>query len=223
MTLPAPSSSSFITPPSKITSPNLVLTPLTEEDVPELYELATLEDHAVYKWLPYGPFATQAEYADFVDRSFIQDRAVQSFVIWEKATNKRIGHIALMTMVPDNRRLEIGHIWLAPLPTLRRRGLASEAAYLMIRLSFEMAEQGIGFVVQRCEWKAHHDNIPSHKTAEGLGFVREGVLRKHMFVRGQVRNTVYFSITDDEWPSVREKNTRRFGFVDEKPEAAHGS
>ncbi|KAJ3163226.1 hypothetical protein HDU86_002396 [Geranomyces michiganensis] len=216
MTLPAPSSTSFISPPSTITSPNLVLTPLTPEDVPALYELAKLEDNAVYKWLPYGPFDTLADYSAFVDRAFFKDRAVQAFVIWEKATNERIGHIALMAMVPEQRRLEIGHIWLAPLPSLRRRGLASEAAYLLIRLSFEMAEQGIGFPVQRCEWKAHSENIPSHKTAEGLGFVREGIFKKHMFVRGQVRDTVYFAITDDEWPAVREKNTARFGFVDDK-------
>ena len=35
-----------------------------------------------------------------------------------------------------------------------------------------------------------------------LGAVREGTLRRHMNVRGYQRDTVYFSILDDEWPAV---------------------
>ncbi len=33
--------------------------------------------------------------------------------------------------------------------------------------------------------------------------MREGVLRKHMNVRGYQRDTVYFSILETEWPAVK--------------------
>ena len=33
--------------------------------------------------------------------------------------------------------------------------------------------------------------------------MREGVLRKHMNVRGYQRDTVYYSILENEWPAVK--------------------
>jgi RimJ/RimL family protein N-acetyltransferase len=37
-----------------------------------------------------------------------------------------------------------------------------------------------------------------------LGAVREGVLRRHKITHtGRVRDTVMFSITDQDWPDVR--------------------
>jgi N-acetyltransferase len=43
----------------------------------------------------------------------------------------------------------------------------------------------------------------SQAAIEWLGTVREGVLRKHMNVRGYQRDTVYYSILDTEWPAVK--------------------
>jgi RimJ/RimL family protein N-acetyltransferase len=37
-----------------------------------------------------------------------------------------------------------------------------------------------------------------------LGLVEEGTYRKHMVTeRGEVRDTVYFSVVDDEWPAMK--------------------
>jgi RimJ/RimL family protein N-acetyltransferase len=46
-------------------------------------------------------------------------------------------------------------------------------------------------------------NARSQAAIERLGAVREGVLRKHMNVRGYQRDTVYYSILDTEWPAVK--------------------
>jgi RimJ/RimL family protein N-acetyltransferase len=48
-------------------------------------------------------------------------------------------------------------------------------------------------------------NIRSQEAITRLGAVREGTLRRHMNVRGYQRDTVYFSILDDEWPGVKER------------------
>ena len=47
---------------------------------------------------------------------------------------------------------------------------------------------------------------------ERLGFTREGVLRRHMIVAGgRVRDTVYYSVVREEWPSVRLRLERLLG------------
>lgn len=52
---------------------------------------------------------------------------------------------------------------------------------------------------RRVEWKANDLNEPSKRAALRLGFVFEGVFRKHMVVKGRNRDTAWFSVTDDEW------------------------
>ena len=50
-----------------------------------------------------------------------------------------------------------------------------------------------------------------------LGAVREGMLRRHMNVRGYQRDTVYFSILDDEWPTVRARLEARLADLPPPP------
>ncbi|TPX61844.1 hypothetical protein PhCBS80983_g00753 [Powellomyces hirtus] len=210
------SCTSLIPVPSQLTSPNVVLTPLTKADLPTLWALSELNEGEIFRWLPYGPFHSVEEYVAWGERVLIGDGTLEAFVMRDPTNDDEIvGHIALMNIVPEHRRLEIGHIWLAPLERLRRRGLASEAAFALIRYAFEMTPEKGGFTVQRVEWKAHSENVPSHKTAESVGFVREGVLRSHMWVRGKKRDTVYFSITIEEWNNVRAKGYARFGMAED--------
>lgn len=57
----------------------------------------------------------------------------------------------------------------------------------------------------RVEWKCNDFNKPSARAALRMGFVFEGVFRKHMIVKGRRRDTAWFSITDDEWESTVRK------------------
>jgi RimJ/RimL family protein N-acetyltransferase len=42
------------------------------------------------------------------------------------------------------------------------------------------------------------------RAIERLGAVKEGVHRKHLITpKGFIRDSVFYSITDDEWPSVK--------------------
>jgi RimJ/RimL family protein N-acetyltransferase len=48
--------------------------------------------------------------------------------------------------------------------------------------------------------------LRSQKAIERIGAVREGVLRRHMQMwDGHIRDTVYFSILDWEWPAVKSR------------------
>lgn len=56
--------------------------------------------------------------------------------------------------------------------------------------------------------KTDAPNTRSQQAIERLGAVREGVLRKHMNVKGSHRDTVYYSILDTEWPAVKARLQR---------------
>jgi RimJ/RimL family protein N-acetyltransferase len=63
---------------------------------------------------------------------------------------------------------------------------------------------------RRVELKTSALNLRSRAAIRRLGAVEEGTLRKHMInADGTARDTVYFSITDDEWPAVRERLAAR--------------
>ncbi len=62
------------------------------------------------------------------------------------------------------------------------------------------------------ELKCDSRNERSQQAISRLGATREGLFRKHMFVRDNyLRDTVYFSIIDDEWPTVKDRLTQRLG------------
>ena len=97
---------------------------------------------------------------------------------------------------PKNRRVEIGWTWVGR--PFRRSHVNTEAKYLMLRHAFET----LGCV--RVEFKANALNEPSRTAMERIGATYEGTLRRHA-VRdnGEFRDTVYYSVLDQEWPGVK--------------------
>jgi hypothetical protein len=59
--------------------------------------------------------------------------------------------------------------------------------------------EDLGF--RRYEWKCNANNAPSRRAALRLGFTFEGIFRQHMIVKGQNRDTAWFSMLDWEWPA----------------------
>ncbi len=48
----------------------------------------------------------------------------------------------------------------------------------------------------------------SRSAALRLGFRYEGIFLKHTIVKGRSRDTAWFSLTQEEWPAVRETHAR---------------
>ena len=97
---------------------------------------------------------------------------------------------------PANRSVAIGATWLAR--RFWRTAVNTEAKLLLLRRAFDTL--GCARVV----WHVDIANERSQVAVERIGGVREGVLRKHMIRRdGSWRDTVVFSMTDDEWPTAR--------------------
>jgi RimJ/RimL family protein N-acetyltransferase len=114
--------------------------------------------------------------------------------IWN-ATGRAIGSTRLLDVRSKDSQVEIGATFLAR----EYWGTAAnaESKYLFLRYCFET----LGCV--RVALKTDGRNVRSQEAIARLGAVREGALRRHMNVRGYQRDTVYFSILDDEWPAVK--------------------
>lgn len=111
------------------------------------------------------------------------------------------GSTRYMEMRPEHRRLEIGSTWLAP--AYMRSGANRAFKLLQLSHAFEVME------MRRVEIKTDLVNERSQTAIVALGAVREGVLRKQMVrTDGSARDTVMFSITDEEWPAVRTRLER---------------
>jgi RimJ/RimL family protein N-acetyltransferase len=113
-----------------------------------------------------------------------------------------VGSTRYLAIEPAHRRLEIGHTWYAPRVWATQVNPACKLA--LLRYAFE----SLGF--NRVELKTDSRNLRSQAAIAKLGATREGVFRAHMVRRdGSLRDSVYFSIVRDEWPSVRDRLSRR--------------
>jgi RimJ/RimL family protein N-acetyltransferase len=93
---------------------------------------------------------------------------------------------------------ETGEIGYHVAPWCRRQGVASAALRLVRDWAFDV----LG--LQRLELTADVDNLVSQRVAQGAGFRREGVIRGHLLLRGQRRDSVLFGMTpaDHRTPAV---------------------
>jgi RimJ/RimL family protein N-acetyltransferase len=100
-----------------------------------------------------------------------------------------------LRIVPEHGVIEIGHIWFGS--PLQRTYAATEAIYLLMRHAFDE----LGY--RRLEWKCNALNHASRRAAQRFGLRFEGVFNQHMVVKGRNRDSAWYAITDQEWPTAR--------------------
>jgi len=153
-----------------------------------------LSDPAVWAYLPYGPFQTEADFSAWLaTRDQLADPMY--FAIIDIKSGKALGCATLMEIRPANGVIEVGHIFFSP--ALQKTPVATEAIFLLMNYAFE--ELGN----RRFEWKCDNGNEPSKRAAQRFGFKPEGLFRQHMIVKGRNRDTAWFSILDSEWPVLK--------------------
>jgi len=167
-----------------------------EADVDDLFAVThgTEEFDRIWTYLGYGPFPAKAAMRAWLDS--IRD---SSDPVWYTVTSgalqKKVGLIAVMNIVPEMGRAELGHIWYSPL--VHKTKVNTEVTYLFLSHLFDELHY------RRAEWKCDNLNEPSKRTAQRMGFQYEGLFRQHMIVKGKNRDTAWFSILDHEWPAVK--------------------
>jgi N-acetyltransferase len=116
-----------------------------------------------------------------------------SFVIYRTSDNSIIGMTRYYGVEPSHKRLCIGYTWYVP--DVWGGPENKECKFLLLQYAFEV----LGF--QRVQFDVAHQNIRSQKAVAKIGGIKEAVLRKHgLHADGTVRDTIVFSIIDDEWP-----------------------
>jgi RimJ/RimL family protein N-acetyltransferase len=120
------------------------------------------------------------------------------FCTVEQRSGDVVGTTRFGNMAPEHKRLEIG--WTFVTPRLQRSPVNTEAKYLMFRQAFE------GWRCNRVELKTSALNERSRNAMLRLGCTEEGTLRRHMINQdGSVRDTVYYSVIAEEWPTVKQR------------------
>lgn len=121
-----------------------------------------------------------------------------SFIIRNASSDEMIGMTRYYRVEPAHKRLSIGYTWYAP--EYWGRPHNKECKLLLLQYAFET------LCFQRVEFEVAHQNIRSQKAVAKIGGVQEAVLRKHgLHADGTVRDTVVFSIIDEEWPATKMK------------------
>ncbi|WP_404486028.1 GNAT family N-acetyltransferase [Pseudomonas sp. HT11] len=149
-------------------------------------------DPKLWDYLPYGPFPESAAFDAWLT-NHAQHSDPYFFSVIDRQSGEVQGILSLMSIVPAQGRIEIGHVTFGA--SMQRSPKSTEAVYLLAKYAFE---QGY----RRLEWKCNNANARSKYAAQRLGFSFEGVFRQHMVVKGQNRDTAWYSILDSEWPTV---------------------
>jgi RimJ/RimL family protein N-acetyltransferase len=180
------------------------LVPLELDHVAGLAEIGL--DPEIWQWTLARP-ASEADVRDWATAA-IRNRDAGTelpFATLDAATGQPIGSSRYMNIVLEHRRLEIGWTWLAP--GRQRTGANREAKLLMLTHAFET----VG--CRRVEFKTDSLNEPSRTALLGIGATFEGIFRNHMVMPGgRMRHSAYYSVIDEEWPSVKaglERSIRR--------------
>jgi RimJ/RimL family protein N-acetyltransferase len=173
------------------------LEPIRRDHAVLFWDIAKNDLGDIFRWIPYA-MKTREDFQTLIDKAFAEQGRGESvvFATVERTSGQTIGSTRFMNIDRANRRVEIGSTWIAP--AWQRTAVNTEAKYLMLRHAFEV------WGCMRLELKTDALNQKSRNAILRIGAQEEGTLRRHLVTwTGRVRDTVYFSILDDEWANVK--------------------
>ena len=175
----------------------IVLSPINPQvDVEELYRCTHGSEtkEQIWSYMSYGPFDSSHGMQRWLEiRAESEDPLF--FTVHHRELKRPVGIVSFLNIVPDMRRLELGHIWYSL--DVQRSNVNTESAYLMLCEAFDRLKY------RRVEWKCDSLNDRSRLAALRLGFRFEGVFRQHMIVKDRNRDTAWYSMLDNEWVNVK--------------------
>ena len=188
--------STLFSEPVVLQNNQVLLTPFSDEHAEGLAKIAF--DQEIWRWTsPH--INTREDFEKYLMQLKLhqENQEKYPFTIIEKADNRVAGITTYMSIAPEHQRLEIGSTWMGK--AFHGTGINKACKFLLLQYAFEQ----LGCI--RVELKTDFNNQQSRKAIAKLGAKEEGVLRQHMIMPGgRVRDTVYFSILKEEWPSIKQ-------------------
>ena len=175
----------------------VVVEPLAPAHEDGLWEAAF--DPSVWRWMPVNAIESRETFAAWFAEAVKRTAAGvdQAFVVLDAGNGAPLGSTRYLALRPEHRGLEIGWTWLSA--DAWGTGANVEAKLLLMGHAFDE----LGCI--RVEFKTDALNERSRAALEALPARFEGIFRKHMVVRdGALRDSAWYSVTDEEWPAVRQ-------------------
>lgn len=172
------------------------LEPLREDHIEALWTVADHPD--IWRYMPFDA-STFAGFANYLKDQLRQHAQGQSmpFATIHAPSNTPVGATSFLAVNEAHRRVEIGATWITP--AHQRSAINTEAKMLQLTDAFERLD------CLRVELKTDSLNLRSQTAIARLGATEEGTFRNHMVMPdGRIRHTVWFSITREEWPEVKQ-------------------
>lgn len=184
-----------------LAGPRILLRPLLASDAPALVDAAA--DGELWN-LPFTVVPSAATVEAYL-RTALDGRVVGTvmpFATVIRDTGRVIGSTRFWKIDRNNRKLEIGSTWIAA--SWQKTFVNTEAKYLMLRHAFEE------MACVRVQLTTDEINAKSRAAILRLGAKQEGIVRNERIMPdGRKRNSVRFSIIDDEWPQVKARLEER--------------
>lgn len=178
---------------------HVILRPPHSDDLEGLRDVA--RDGEIWR-NPFAFFPNTEEMFTYLQELLYHDQTILPFIIVLRESNQIVGTTRFFNIDNHNRRLEIGHTWIAK--SFRRTSVNTEAKLLMLQHAFEKLN------CIAVEIRTDVLNLVSRKAIERLGAKQDGILRNHKIMRdGRIRDTVCYSIIKDEWPDVKENLVKK--------------
>lgn len=186
------------------------LRPLAAADRDYLAKFALNQDIWAYFALKMSDLASITNYIE----DALQQRASRyTFIIEDPVAKTIIGSTALGNFSKNDRRIELGWSWLGK--EFQGTGVNMHIKFLLFGFVFNILN------LERIEAKTDVLNLRARKALIKTGMIEEGILRSHTLMPdGRRRDTIFYSILKDEWPSVEANHFQGFDFnisiLDEK-------
>lgn len=174
----------------------LRLEPMAEADIPALVALA---EHNRDELL----YINGTQRLDWYRSALLDLREQRALPFVIRLGEQMVGTTRFADFMNTLPACEIGWTWIER--AQHGTGLNATIKYLMLRHAFE------NWRMVRVQLKTAASNLRSQRAIEKLGARREGVLRNHRrLADGRLDDTVLYSITDQEWPQVRQALEAQF-------------
>jgi RimJ/RimL family protein N-acetyltransferase len=158
----------------------VLVRPLERGDVPAI--VAACQDPEIPRWTSVPAPYTESDAIAWLDSS-----EEESFAVVDRSSGVLLGSVGVRFL--GDGIAEVGY-WVAR--EARGRGVATRALVLVAAWVFGNAEVG------RVQLRADTENIASQRVAEKAGFVREGVLRAALALKGERRDVVMYSLVRED-------------------------